>query len=93
MAGQAIPISGYRVVDDQTISVRSQTGPGYETWVDSVVESTSTIRVAAKYRAQGFDQQGAAEGQYVWLTIHLQAPLGDRDVIDAAEGARVPLVP
>lgn len=92
-AGQPVGVQRYRVIDDRTLSVLSTTGPGYETWIDSVIESPTTVVVAAKMRPNGFDQKAPGAGEDVWLTIHLQAPLGDREVIDAAGNQPVPIVP
>lgn len=91
LLGQSIGIRGYRLVDQDTITVLTSTASGWETWVSSVQESPT--RVVVEVRTKRPDGAGADVGQDLWLTIELESPLGDRPIIDASADAALPLVP
>jgi hypothetical protein len=89
-SGQSVGVRGYRLVDEDTLSVLTTTAAGYETWVSSVQENPNQVVVEVRFKAPV--GAGAPGGQDLWLTVDLKAPLGDRSVIDAA-GDSVPVVP
>jgi hypothetical protein len=88
---QTEAIRGFRLVDQQTIIVLARTASGWETWVSSVQESPT--RVVVEVRTKPPLGVSGLPGQDLWLTVDLKAPLGDRDVFDAAGSAAVSLVP
>jgi hypothetical protein len=80
--GQPIRTYGYRAIDERTISIESVTGACAETWA-SVSETPTAVIVEARRRNVTGDCSGVGAGVEIWLTLHLQAPLGEREVIDA----------
>src|SRR5829696_1947945 len=89
--GERTRVWDYRIVDDRTLSVQSVTAGGWETWIASVVETETSVIVEVRTRTTGMGA-GALGGQGVWLTVSLDAPLGDREVIDAAVNEPVELM-
>lgn len=87
--GQQVRIRGYLLIEDRTLLVLSEVAtPGHETWVASVVESSTSVIVEARTRQTGLTALPRSR-QDVWLTVVLQAPVGKREVIDAADSTRV----
>ena len=71
------------------IAVLTATASGWDTWVDSVDETTD--KVVVHVRTQMRVGSGAPVAVRVWLTVTLNAPLGNRTVIDGAANTVVPL--
>jgi hypothetical protein len=90
--GERTPVWEYRIIDDRTLSIRSDTAGGWETWVATVVETEASVIVEVRTRMTG-GGAGVFPGQPIWLTVPLKAPLGDREVIDAAVNKPVDPVP
>jgi hypothetical protein len=88
---QPSPIFGYRQIDERTISVKASTDTGWETWVTSVDQTPTAVVVAVRTRAPiGGSAPVAKE---LWLTVKLDAPLGNRGVFDAIGPTQMDLVP
>src|SRR5712675_1309863 len=80
-SSQPSPIFAYRQIDERTINVRASTDTGWETWVASVDQTPTAVVVAVRTRAPiGGSAPVAKE---LWLTVKLDAPLGNRRVFDA----------
>ena len=87
--GQQVHIRAYRQIDDRMLLVLSEVAtPGYKTWLASVAESPASVILEARTRQTELGRP-ARGSRDLWLTVVLQAPLGKRQVIDAAAGARV----
>jgi hypothetical protein len=86
------PIFGYRLLDDRTLSVLASTGAGYETWVESVVETATSVVVDVRYRVSQLGGDGDVAHD-LWLTVPLRAPLGDRTVLDAINETPIEALP
>ena len=84
---QPAPIFYYHVVDDRTLIVGSVTGSGTWTRIVSVSETESSITVSIGSLRAPLPGTG---GEIVELTVRLQAPLGERSVIDGRSGVPVP---
>lgn len=85
---RAQPLDYYRLVGDRTIVVGTITGRGTWTRVSSVTETPISIVVAVRSFPIPF-VPAAGVGIPIEFVITLEAPLGDRTVVDAATGAAV----
>lgn len=91
--GDPVHVRGYRLVDDRTLTVLSEVGtPGFETWLASVTEEPTRVVVEARTRQIEYGNITGV-GQDIWLAVVLQAPLGDREVVDAATGFKIRAAP
>lgn len=82
------PLDYYRLVGDRTIVVHTITGRATWTRVSSVSESpTSVVVTVRSFRIPFVPASGV--GIPIEFVITLEAPLGDRTVVDAATGAAV----
>jgi hypothetical protein len=89
---QPSPIFAYRQIDERTISVKASTDTGWETWVASVDQTPTTVVVSVRTRVTSFGA-GAPVAKELWLTVKLDAPLGNRGVFDAIGPTQMDLVP
>jgi hypothetical protein len=79
----------YRIVDDRTLVVGTDVGPGSWTRVTSIVETPSTITIAVgSFLIQ--PGPGAAEAVPLELTVDLGDPISARTVVDASTGVAIP---
>lgn len=85
----SVPITSYRVVDDQTLVV--QVVAGSRSWcrLANTAETASDIQVSAEC-VDWLPLPGTAVGQTLEYTVQLDEPLNDRVVIDG-DGVAVAL--
>jgi hypothetical protein len=81
------PIDYYRLVGDRTIVVGTLTGVATWSRVSSVTETPTSVVVAV--RSFRFPVPAPAAGIPIEYVVTLEAPLGDRTVVDATTGAAV----
>jgi hypothetical protein len=75
----------YRLIDERTLIVGTDVGPGSWTRVTSMVETSSAITVAVSSFLLR-PGPGTAEAIPAELTVNLRDPLGGRAVIDTSTG-------
>src|SRR3954452_19072676 len=78
----------YRVINDRTLVVGTDVGPGAWTRVTGTAETSSTVTVAVSSFLLR-PGPGPAEAIPAELTVNLGDPIGDRVVIDASTGLPV----
>jgi hypothetical protein len=74
-------IESYRAVDERTLVLQVIAPPRGWTWVDEVVESSSTVEVSIR-SLDLLPGPGTAHAIAIELTVRLDQPLGDRVVQD-----------
>lgn len=74
------PLTGYRLVSDQMLHVRAATNPNFSTWVESVEETPANVVISMVTRSGGFE---AGSTEELWIAVQLDAPLGNRIVLNA----------
>jgi hypothetical protein len=90
--GQASPIFGYRSEGSNRIAVRVSTADGWQTWVDSVDVTATTVVVHVRTRNTNTGS-GIYPAEFIWLPIALPTDLAERVVIDGTSNTAVPLEP
>jgi|SRR5690349_15712834 hypothetical protein len=73
----------YWVVDDRTIGVQAINGRETTCWLATTTESAAEVRVDVECHPQLQLGAGTAEGHPYDFTVALDAPLGERRVLDA----------
>jgi hypothetical protein len=77
---RTLSISHYRVVDETTIRVGVTTSKWAWTRVTDVEEAASSVRITVKSLTHPLPQGDI--GYEIELTVQLDRPLGDREVVD-----------
>jgi hypothetical protein len=85
---RAAPIEYYRLVGDRTIVVGTITGVATWSRVSSVTETPTSVVVAVRSFDIPFVPRSGV-GLPIEYVVTLEAPLGDRTVVDASTGAAV----
>lgn len=88
-APQDAPIWRYRDDGAGSIEILTSTAEGWETWIASLEESATTVRVKVLTRQTG-SGAGAFGAKDIWLPAVLGAPLGGRSVVEWQTGRVVP---
>ena len=88
LRGTVIRIESYRLLEADTIAAEVTHGNLDWTRVGATVESESAVTVEVRMSTVPVPQAGV--GYSLVLTVELEAPLGDRRVIDASTFAEVP---
>ena len=73
----------YWVVDDRTIGVQATNGRDATCWLATTTETAAEVWVDVECHPQLQLGAGTAEGYPYDFTVPLEAPLGDRRVVDA----------
>jgi hypothetical protein len=81
-AGRDEPVAYYTVVADDTIALATSTGRWEWTRVTDVNETNEGIRIQVRTWSLPF-YLGSAVAKPLELTVHLDRPLGSRNVYDA----------
>jgi hypothetical protein len=74
------PLAGYRLVGDRMLHLRAVTNPNFSTLVESVEETPGNVVISVVTRAGGFE---AGSTEEFWIAVQLDAPLGNRIVLNA----------
>ena len=74
------PLTGYRLVGDTQLNLRAMANPNFSTWVESVEETPANVVISVVTRSNVIPA-GATEE--FWIAVFLDAPLGDRLVVNA----------
>jgi hypothetical protein len=88
LRGQVIPIESYRIREPDTIVLRVLHGGLSWVRVGDLAEDAATVRIEVRESAVPLGR--GAIGLQSELVVDLEAPLGDRRVIDAATEGEVP---
>lgn len=79
-AGTVVPAFAHRIVDDDTLTIITETGEGDFTRITDVTETASAVRITIRsMEAPGLR---VSQGRILELTVELEAPLGHRVVHD-----------
>ena len=86
---QPVALQSYRILDPQALVVRGFAGATARTNLSDVTETVSTVSI----RVDAFTFElgpSTAQGHALDVVVHLDAPLGDRTVIDGSTGQEIP---
>ncbi len=86
---RAVRIDYYRVVDEHTLVVGSETDNDSWTRVTSAVETATTVTITVRELPAPIRGPGTGGGGGLELIVKLRDPLGSRTVIDASRGEAV----
>lgn len=84
------PLHGYRLVNDRLLHVQAVTNRNFVTWLESVEETPTNVVISMVTRSGGFEG-GSAEA--FWIAVPLDAPLGNRVVLNAAGHTPIARIP
>lgn len=86
---QPLELVSYRVVDPQTLDLVGYGAQSEWTHVTGVTETDATVTIAVNHLAfEPFPHTDA--GYRISVKVHLNAPLGNREVIDGSTGFPIP---
>ncbi|MFL5708838.1 MAG: hypothetical protein ACJ77Y_07605 [Chloroflexota bacterium] len=89
---QPVALQSYRMLDPQALVVTGYGAATARTNLSDVTETGSTVSIRVDAFAFELGPSGAL-GHPLEVVVHLDAPLGDRSVIDGSTGQEIPAAP